>query len=436
MNFFDDLAERDVLQAILHNSSECEWCLNNLKPEHFYNPKCRNLYERIMSLLRDGKNISVVTIIENYNKDRDFIMDLFSNAYTTANSKSSSEIVLNQYYKREAYAKLMEAHKHATSIECTTDSLRERLEDIAYFLSHRSNNRTLMSLDEIAKETLDNFDAIAKSDSAGISTGFRRADELGWTFRPGTFNVIGARPSMGKSALALDIAQKCGVPTAFYSLEMKGIEQFERLLSKKMGVANAELRSPSFIKKYSEEIVKVSTSIAQNHNIFINDSPTISPMQLRMQVKRAIARSGVQLVIVDYMGYISGSKEDKEGGRRIEMSKYSRAMKEMSKDLGIATIGLCQLNRECESRENKRPIMSDLRETGDIEQDAHMIWFLYRDAVYNDEASQNCAELICRKVRGGEVGMIKLDWNGKLTRFSNWEDDQQSFDANDWTSKY
>lgn len=436
MNLFDDMAEQDVLSSILFKAEECEWALNNLKEEHFYSAKCRQLFIRMSELLKEGTDISLVTVGENYDGDMDFLMNLMTNAYTASRSKSSAEVVLNQYYKRKANSMLIEAQKHLGEHTCTIDTLRERTEDIAFFLSFRSKLRTLMPLEDIAKETLDNLDDIAESGTAGISSGFKRADELGWTFRPGTFSIIGARPAMGKSALALDIAENCGVPCAFFSLEMKGLEQFERMLSKRMGIPNNQLRSPEFIKKYRDEIAKVSTKLV-DAPIFINDSPTISPLQLRMQVKRAIAKYGIRLVIVDYMGYMNGTREDKEGGRRIEMGNYSRAMKEMSKELDIASIGLAQLNRDCESRDNKRPTLADLKETGDLEQDAHMVWFLYRDYVYDPEKSDpSLAELINRKTRGGEIGTIKLDWNGRLTRFKDWEQDQQSFDANDWTSKY
>lgn len=435
MTSFNQLAEEELLKSILLNANDCEWALSNIQSKHFYNQKNKALFERIEEVLKQGKEINIVSIGENWKGDLSHMMELAGEAFSAAGSKEQAEAVLNLYYKREGQRMLVEAQKHVQDIECTPDTLRERVEQIAYFLSERSNQRGLVSLNEIAKETLDEFEEISKGGRNGISTGLKRPDELGWTFRPGTFSVIGARPAMGKSALALDVAQNCGVPVAFYSLEMKGIEQFERLLGKKMGVENSKLRSPTFIQQHGDSIARIAMEVSKTP-IYINDAPTISPMQLRMQVKRAIAKYGVKLVIVDYMGYIDDGQ--KSENRRIEMGRYSRAMKNIAKDLDVATVGLCQLNRDCESRDNKRPILADLRETGDIEQDADMVWFVYRGAVYEEEVDKmpvpdNLAELICRKKRAGKIGTVKLEWNGRLTRFRDWEANDEQID---WTSQY
>ncbi|HUX78505.1 MAG TPA: DnaB-like helicase C-terminal domain-containing protein [Alphaproteobacteria bacterium] len=434
MNLFNDLAEKELLKSLLFDASKCEWALNNIKAEHFYSKKNKEVYERIMALMRKGSEINIVTLLENDQSLEEFIFALSGEATSASGSRSQGEAVLNTFYKREAQTRLISLSKHVGEIGATPDSIRDKAEELAYFLSQRSDDKTLVPLADVAIETMKELDSIVERGSPGIPTGFRDMDKLGWMPRPKTMTIIGARPAMGKSAFALDLAQRCNVPCAFFSLEMERIEQFERLLSQRTGYSNDELRQPKTIQLAKESLYKHAQELSKLP-IYINDAPAISTMQLRMQLKRAIAKWGIRIAFIDYMGYIEDDN-DKGFDRRIEMGKYSRAIKQMAKELNIAMVPICQLNRKCEERPDKRPILSDLREVGDLEQDGHLILFLYRENVYNDESNPDEAEVICRKCRGGQTGSIKLKWNGRLTTFSDYNDPINDFVKKDWTQKY
>ena len=434
MNLFNDLAEKELLKSLLVESSQCEWALSNVKLEHFYSTKNRAVYERIMGLMKKGSEINVVTLLENDQTHDEFIFELFKEAISASGSRSHGEAILNAFYKREAQARLISLSKHVAEVGATLDSIRDKAEELAYFLSQRSEEKTLVPLSDVAVETMAELERIVEKGRPGIPTGFKDADRLGWMPRPKTMTIIGARPGMGKSALALDFAKNCGVPSAFFSLEMERIEQFERLLSQKSGYSNDELRQPKTIQLAKESLFKHAQELAKLP-IYMNDAPSISPMQLRMQLKRAIAKWGIQIAFIDYMGYMEDS-DGKMNDRRIEMGKFSRAIKQMAKELNIAMVPICQLNRNCEDRSDKRPMLSDLREVGDLEQDGHLILFLYRENVYNDESNPEEAELICRKCRGGQTGSIKLNWNGRLTTFSDYRGSLNEFVQKDWTKQY
>lgn len=433
MSDLPNLAEEELIKSVLYDSNECEWALANLEPKHFYNQRCREIYERIHQMLSNGKDVNLVTLTENYDKHKMYIFDLIGSAYMASNSKSQAEVILNSYFKREGEKQLLDTLKHVKSSDCTPDSLRTKVEELAYFLSFRSNSKTIRPLSDIAAETMKEFDNIIKDHSSNIKTGFKDLDAAGWSPRIGTFTIVAARPAMGKSAFALDLAEGCGKPVAFFSLEMQGIQQFERLLTRKLNVPNSVLRTKRYIEKNTPAILNAVSKINEL-KIYINDSPTISTLQLRMQIKRAISKYGIKMVIVDYMGYIDDNQQVEN--RRIEMGKYSRAMLNIAKDLQVAMVGLCQLNRECEARSDKRPILADLKETGDFEQDAELCLFLYRDSVYHEDKDPNVAEVICRKSRSGITGAVKVGWQGTQTKFTDFEEAKNNFGEKGWDERY
>jgi replicative DNA helicase len=421
-------AEKELLKCIIFDYLSCEKAFETLKPEYFNSTKHQQIFEKMSKLAEIGTDINIITLTEASDINTDYIMDLSSDAFSAVQMSSYLDIVVNQYFKREGHKRLIEAAEHAKNSEATPDSLRELTEDAAYFLSHRSEYKGLQSLTVVAEETIKQLERISESGEGGVKTGFKDLDRLGYTFRPKTLNIIGARPAMGKSALALDIAEKCEVPVAFFSLEMEGIEQVERMISKRLGLTNTKLRSKEVILENTDKIADTAHDVSKM-KIWINDSPSVSPIQIRMQCKRMQAKHGLGLVIIDYMGYIRDKQRHEN--RRIEMGHFSRSLKELAKDLNVPIVCLCQLNRSCEDRSDKRPLLADLRETGDIEQDAHMVWFLYRESVYEENSNPESAEVLIRKNRGGKIGSVRLTFKKEITSFKDYYQ-SATFDKNDW----
>ena len=417
-------AEYETLTAILFDEKSCGYAFEILKPEYFSNLNNKRIFGEMVKLHDSGTEVNILTLSDILGED-EYLSDLSMNAFTAARIKSSSDIVSKEYYKRTARLKLGEILDSRNDYDPA--EMQSKIEDVAHFLSNQTKYRGLQSMQETARETIKSLDEISRCGVNGVKTGFDDMDRLGFTFRPGTLNVIGARPAMGKSALALDLAERCGVPVAFFSLEMEAKEQFERMLSKRLQLSNTELRRPAMIKSFHSAILKHSKDIMQQE-IWINDNPSISTMQMRMQCKRMQAIHGLGLIIVDYMGYMKN--KTKYESRRVEMGAFSRGLKETANVLNVPVIALSQLNRSCEERKDKRPMLSDLRETGDIEQDAHMVWLLYRDCVYNTASTDPTAEILICKNRGGQLGVVKLEYIKEQTTFTNHT--KNKFNRKDW----
>jgi len=411
-------AEREVIKCMLFDAERCMPAFELLKPQHFFYGEYRHFFEEMCRMSEEGKEINPVTLTENARFNQNLLDELVVEAITASGIRSYCDVVLNNYYKRAARKRLIDALSAAQKSEATPESIRADVEDLAYFLADRADLKGLRHTSEYVKDSLVLMDKIVESGSPGIPTGFHALDSKGFSMRPGKMIVIGARPRMGKSALALDITEKCGQHVAFFSLEMDGQEQIERMLSKRTNLSGDQLRNKSSLCGHMNEITHQANEISKM-NIWWNDSPTISPLQLLMQCKRLKAEKGLGLVVVDYLGYISEEGKRYES-RRIEVGHYSRMMKMVAKTLKIPVIVLSQLNRECEGRSDKRPNLGDLRESGDIEQDADQVWFIYRDEIYNEQAEPGRAEILIDKNRGGPVGKVILHFDGRTTSFKDY----------------
>jgi len=264
------------------------------------------------------------------------------------------------------------------------------------------------------------------SDITGIPTGFTDLDQKTAGLQPGDLIIVAGRPSMGKTALALNIAEHVGIdyglPVAVYSMEMSGEQVAMRMLGSIARVSQHKIRTGR-VEENDWSNVTAGLGKLQNANIYIDESGALNPLELRARARRLYRQCGkLGLIVVDYLQLMSASRADNEN-RATELSEISRSLKALAKELHVPIVALSQLNRGVESRTDRRPLMSDLRESGAIEQDADLILFIYRDEVYRpDSPDKGFAEIIIGKQRNGPIGTVKLTFRGEFTRFENYAD--------------
>ena len=281
---------------------------------------------------------------------------------------------------------------------------------------------------DVLMETLDRIEVASKSDSSitGISTGFIDFDRKTAGLQKTDLILIAARPSMGKTAFALNIAQYAAtrgkVPTAIFSLEMSSEQLVSRMLCAESLIDSQKLRLGNLTNDEWEELARAA-GILSEAPIFIDDTPAITPTALMAKCRKLKQERGLGLIVIDYLQLMDGSRSGKRSdSQQQEVAFVSKSLKAIAKELEVPVIALSQLSRACESRQDKRPMMSDLRDSGAIEQDADMVCFLYRDEYYNpDTEKKNQAELIVSKHRNGSTGTVDLAWLGQYTKFANLE---------------
>jgi replicative DNA helicase len=409
--------EFQILAAIVFDSKNCEYAFECLEPKHFYNDDYKKIFENMVKLYKEGDSLDIVTLSNKTETNPAMLMELGS-GYTAANIRTHVNICLDRYYMLTAREKLLQAIQELEKPSRSPHKLRQSCEDVALFLSDRVRDKGLQHISKVGGTTIKELDKIMIGKFPGVKTGFKDLDEAGLYFRKKTLNIVAARPGMGKSAFSLKIADKSLGNVAIYSLEMSNEEQFERLISMKTGLTNTHLKDPEMLKQSTQKIIQAAGDISKK-NIWINDSTRITIPMILNQCKRLQAQHGLDLLIVDYLGLVQ--TQEKFGSRREEVGSITKGLKNIANELDISVVGLAQLNRVLEGRSDKRPLLSDLRESGDIEQDAHMVLFLHREDYYDDEAEQGKAEVLCRKNRSGPTGVEYLTYKGSSTEFTDYK---------------
>jgi replicative DNA helicase len=287
-----------------------------------------------------------------------------------------------------------------------------------------------LGIDELAARVVTRMDELYHSDNpsdiTGVPTGFTDLDQKTAGLQPGDLIIVAGRPSMGKTAFALNVAEYVGIdyglPVAVYSMEMSGEQVAMRMLGSIARVSQHKIRTGR-VEENDWANVTAGLGKLQNANIYIDESGALNPLELRARARRLYRQCGkLGLVVVDYLQLMSASRADSEN-RATELSEISRSLKALAKELHVPIVALSQLNRGVESRTDRRPLMSDLRESGAIEQDADLILFIYRDEVYRaDTPDKGIAEIIIGKQRNGPIGTVKLTFRGEFTRFENYAD--------------
>ncbi|MCL2285504.1 MAG: replicative DNA helicase [Firmicutes bacterium] len=436
----DQEAELAVLASMLFDRDAIAIAYEVLRGEDFYRPDNQIIYETMVELFVRSIPVDIVTLSNKLLEKgvleqiggRDRITDLAAAYYTSANIKRHAEIVAEKSLLRQLIKSANYIANAGYEAREDVAAILERAEKSVFDISQRSNvgdfehiSDVLIAANQRLEELFENQGSIT-----GIETGFVDFDRRTAGLQPAELIILGARPSMGKTAILLNIAAHAairkGVSTAFFSLEMANAQLVNRIFSSEAGVDAQRLRTGQLIDEDWNRIAE-SIPAMSNAPIYLDDTPGLSVTELRSKCRRLKMEKGLGLIIIDYLQLMSAAATARPESRQQEISEISRSLKAIAKELNVPVLVAAQLSRAVESRSDKRPMMSDLRESGAIEQDADVIAFLYRDEYYNPETlKKGEAEVIISKQRNGPIGTVELMYLGHLTRFVNKERDRGS----------
>ncbi len=425
-------AEQSVLGSILIDSRCVADVIGILQPEDFYLRQNREIYEAVYSMFNYSQTIDPVTVLDKLrelgyyqDKSRDYIMQLMDITPTAANVVRYANIVRDKAMLRGLAQAADEINETVQAQVGTPEEMLEAAEKKIFALRKGERGDTLEHIGTILHKTFDHLTELAQSDSAipGLSTGLRDLDTKINGLNKSDFVLIAARPAMGKTSFALNIglnvAKKYKKTVAFFSLEMSREQLAMRLLSGESFVDSQKMATGKLSEDEWSKLCMASSALSQT-DIRVDDNPSITVAAMSAKLRRV---ENLGLVIIDYLQLMNSSGYGKGAENRVNVvSEISRSLKIMAKELNVPVVCLSQLSRGPEGRTDKRPMMSDLRESGGLEQDADVVLFLYRDEYYNpDTEDKNIAECIVSKNRHGEVGTVKLQWLPQYTTFADRE---------------
>ena len=433
-------AEQSVIGAMLIDPETIMNISPILRGEDFYQPSYGILYDAMVELYMSGKPVDQVTLAEKLREKNapseisspDYLVSLVTAVPTSANAQVYASIVAEK-------ATLRRLIKVTDSISSSCYLDREPLEAIldqtersVFDLVKKEGREDFKPIDKIVIDVLGKIEAASKNHGVvtGLATGFADLDRMTTGLQPSDLILIAARPSMGKTAFALNIGQyatmKLRKKVAIFSLEMSREQLVNRLLASASRVDAQVLRNGSLREDDWERLVEGAGDVGES-GLIIDDTPGITVSELRTKCRQFQLEYGLDLVIIDYLQLMSASTRSRSENRQQEISDISRSLKTLARELEIPIVALSQLSRAVEKRDSKRPMLSDLRESGSLEQDADIVMFLYRDDYYNKDSEEpNVAEIILAKQRNGPVGTIKLAWIPKYTVFANRERSPQT----------
>jgi replicative DNA helicase len=431
-------AEQSVLGGLMLENDAADKIGDDVSADDFYSDAHRIVYRNIVTLIADGKPADVVTVSEalastqklDYVGGLAYLGALAQNVPTAANIRHYANIVRERSILRQLASTATEIADMAfnplgRNAKMVLDEAEAKILHIAEQGSRGAQNFQIIGklLANVVEriETLYNRDD--PSDVTGVPTGFADLDRMTSGFQPGDLVVVAGRPSMGKTALALNIGENValntGMPVAVFSMEMGASQLAMRLIGSVGRLDQHKLRTG---RLQPDDWDKLSTALGRLNEapILIDETPALNAIEVRSRARRLMKQYGkLGLVIVDYLQLMQATTQGEN--RATEISEISRAMKSLAKELQVPVVALSQLNRSLEQRPNKRPVMSDLRESGAIEQDADVIVFIYRDEVYNPETQdKGVAEIIIGKQRNGPIGTVRLTFLGEFTRFESF----------------
>jgi replicative DNA helicase len=426
-------AEQSILSAILIENSTLPEVLEILSEKDFYREVHQKIFAAMVDLFERNEPADLITVT-NILKEQGqlesvggatYLSELVDTIPMATNATHYAKII----HEKATLRRLIERAASITS-RCFED--RGDMEDILDFAERSifdiSEDKVRPAFHSLADILTDTYKAVEQAYEnkilvTGVPTGYRELDQITSGFQPGDLVVIAGRPSMGKTALALNITQSATaateIPSAIFSLEMSKEQLSLRLLSSEARVDSSKMRG-GFLKESDLARINRAAGTLYDLPIYIDDSPAISALEIRAKARRMKMEKGLGFIIVDYLQLMRGRASAER--RDLEISEISRSLKALAKELHIPVVALSQLNRKVEDRSNRRPVLSDLRESGAIEQDADVIVFIYRDEVYNtepDNPNRGIAEIHVAKQRNGPIGTVKLTFLEHCTRFED-----------------
>lgn len=425
-------AEKSVLGSMMIDKNVIAQAVEILSAEDFYRDAHKYIFKSIVEMYQRDEPIDEITLLEHLKStDRleksggiSYITEIGSSVLTTANVKSYIKIVEDKATLRkliDSSTKIIEScYNNQDDVEKVIDVAEQKIFDLA----EKKSSSDFEPLSDILERGFEQIETLFnnKGEVTGVGSGFKDLDDLTSGFQKGDMILIAARPSMGKTTFALNIAEHAalreGKSVVIFSLEMSKEQLAYKLLCSEANVDMLKLRTGNLEDKDWENIARASGPLS-SAKIYIDDTAGVSIMEMRSKCRRLKIEYGIDLILIDYLQLMSGSGEE---SRQQEVSEISRNIKAIAKEMQCPVIALSQLSRAPEQRADHRPMLSDLRESGSIEQDADLVMFLYRDEYYNKETEEkNVAECIIAKQRNGPVGNVKLAWIGQFSKFRNLE---------------
>ncbi len=440
--------EEAVLGALMLEQEPLNTVIDVLKPEMFYKEAHQEIYRAIHNLFNKSEPVDILTVTNELKLNGNlelvggayYIAQLTNRVASSANTEYHARIVLQKYIQRELIAVSSEIIKDA--FEDTTDvfELLDKAEKNLFAVSENNFRRAYDSMQSLVKDAIDEIQKAKDHDGniRGVPSGFTALDRITAGWQKSDLIVLAARPGMGKTAFVLSMARNIAVdfkkPVAFFSLEMASVQLVTRLISSESQLPADKLKKGN-LENFEWEQLNAKIGGLVEAPLYIDDTPALSIFELRAKCRRLVAQHKIELIIIDYIQLMS-SGGDGKGNREQEISTISRSLKSLAKELNVPIITLSQLNRSVETRSgSKRPMLSDLRESGAIEQDADMVLFIYRPEYYKidqDEegnSTHGMAELIIAKHRNGALADVKMQFIDRFAKFVDYEDDSFADDG-------
>jgi replicative DNA helicase len=432
---YDVNAEAAVLSAMMLDNVAASTAISELEDNYFYRTAHKIIFQAMKELYRDSIEIDLVTLSARLQPNNlvekvggtDYLNKISDFVLSTANVSYHLKIVKEKALLRELIVTSNNIIEKCYTAEEDVEDIVDNAEQMIYNVTNKRSANYFKDIASIMGQTIQNINEVATSHTSvlGVSTGFTDLDRKTGGFKPGQLIILAARPAMGKTALALNIAFNAithhNKKVAIFTMEMEDDELLKRMLS-----AASEVPMDAILKGFGmtdEKMLRITNygMMLSEKKLFIDDSGTNSPLEIRAKLRRLKSEAkGLDLVLIDYLQLMSSQRF--KDNRQQEIAEISRSLKILAKELEVPVVALSQLNRGLESREDKRPRLADLRESGAIEQDADMVMFIYRDEYYNeDSADKGIAEVIIGKNRHGAVGTSKLVFIPHLTAFRNLE---------------
>jgi len=431
-------AEQAILGGILINNEAMHQVMDIVTPDDFYREANATLFEGMVELYNQGNPIDVITLAQYLKRVKaeertggtEYLGSLVEAVSTSAGITFHAEIIQKLSVRRRLINQCSVISEACFQDWEKTEDLLELAEQSIFDIAEAQAKAGFESLKDIITQSFKKLESATALDGyvTGIPTGFRDFDRLTAGFQPSDLIVMAGRPSMGKTALALNIgynaAEKTQKGVAIFSLEMSRPQLGIRMLGFDAGIDATKLRT-GFLRDKEWRALTESANRLSQLPIFIDDSSAITVLEMKAKCRRMLKRQELGLVIVDYMQLIQGRRSAES--RQLEMSEISRSLKGLAKDLNVPVVALSQLNRKVEDRPNKRPQLADLRESGAIEQDADVIAFIYRDEAYHPttDENRNIAEIIVGKQRNGPTGFFRLYFQKEITRFRDHTEESE-----------
>jgi len=434
--------EKAVIGAVMLDKSATTTVMEILRVESFYKPGHQIIYEAVTDLYHAQEPVDLMTVVEKLKKKNQledaggvgYLIHLTNMVASSANVEYHARIVAQKFIQRELISVSTQTVNDAFEDTKDVFEMLDGAEQGLYDITEKNMRKGYQKISELAGKVLKRIETISEStdDLTGTPTGFTKLDALTNGWQPSDLIILAARPGMGKTAFSLAIAKNAALnytkSVAFFTLEMSSLQLVQRLISMEAGIDNTKLRNA---KLDDTDWIKLHQALERlgEAKIFIDETPALNIFELRAKCRRLKTNHDISLIVIDYLQLMSGPGNQKGGNREQEISAISRSLKGLAKELHVPVIALSQLSRQVEMRANKRPILSDLRESGAIEQDADIVTFLYRPGYYEGDENEDMAmvpgqtEVIVAKHRNGATDTVNIRFVNEYARFEDMEED-------------